>query len=577
MLLLGGVVAVAGLLGTVGFVAMKGGDGGQATTLVHVAQRGPFVHEVVERGELESSRNVEIRCEVESRNSTGTAILEVVPEGTEVEVGDLLVRLDSSALELERVQQQIIVATAEAAMIQARNLFEAAEIARTQYLNGTYQQERQTIEQEVFAAEETLRRAQRYAEYSQELAAKGYVTQLQLEGDLFEVEKSDKALEAANTKLMVLDEYTKPKMLKDLDSQIATTRAQWKAQESTYQLELNKLNEIERQIAACTIVAPQAGQVVYANEEDRRGDSEFIVQPGALVREQQVLIRLPDPQHMQVEALVNEARITLIKVDMPVKIRLDAFPDQQLQGKVVKVNKYPESGGWWSSQVKEYASFVEINSPPANLRTGLTAEVRIEVERLPDELQVPVQAVYEHGGTLYCMVQKGEDWEARQILRGSSNDKFVVVTQGLKEGETVALNPDAVLNRVNLPKLPPVPPLKGTEAEGGAEASRTADIPPDGPPVDGPSGTRPPAGPDGPPGGIGQMVSGILERLDRNSNGRIDSDEIEGPQAERLREADRNGDGAIDRGELMSAMAQMRAAMGGGAPPADSAAGGEGS
>ena len=55
------------------------------------AFEAPFVHMVLERGEVESSSNVEVRCQVRSR-STGISILEIVPEGTRVEKGDFLVR-----------------------------------------------------------------------------------------------------------------------------------------------------------------------------------------------------------------------------------------------------------------------------------------------------------------------------------------------------------------------------------------------------------------------------------------------------------------------------------------------------
>ena len=40
---------------------------------------GPFLNRVLEQGEVESSSSVEVRCEVRSRNSSGTNILEIVP------------------------------------------------------------------------------------------------------------------------------------------------------------------------------------------------------------------------------------------------------------------------------------------------------------------------------------------------------------------------------------------------------------------------------------------------------------------------------------------------------------------
>src|SRR5690606_2581063 len=160
----------------------------------------------------------EIRCEVKSKNQPGVAILRVIPEGTQVKAGDFLVEFDSSALQAERVTQQIVVNTADAAVVEARNLYETALIAKNEYLDGTYVQERQIIESEMFIAEENLNRAKEYYEYSKKLAAKGYVNELQLEADKFAVEKSAKELVVAKTKLRVLDEFTKPKMLKQFES-----------------------------------------------------------------------------------------------------------------------------------------------------------------------------------------------------------------------------------------------------------------------------------------------------------------------------------------------------------------------
>lgn len=94
-------------------------------------------------------------------------------------------------------------------------------IAKREYLEGTYLQERQTIESEVFVAEENLNRAKEYFTYSEKLASKGYVNELQLEADRFAVEKANKDLDAAKTKLHVLDEFTKAKMLSTLESRRA--------------------------------------------------------------------------------------------------------------------------------------------------------------------------------------------------------------------------------------------------------------------------------------------------------------------------------------------------------------------
>ena len=91
-----------------------------ANLTTYIVEPRPFRHTVTERGEIESSSNVEVRCEVQSRNTTGTAIIQIVPEGENVKEGDLLCRLDASAIKDEASQQQILCNTSEAAVIQAR-------------------------------------------------------------------------------------------------------------------------------------------------------------------------------------------------------------------------------------------------------------------------------------------------------------------------------------------------------------------------------------------------------------------------------------------------------------------------
>ena len=418
-------------------------------------QRLPFRYVVTEDGEIESSENTEVRCEVQARGG-GTMILELVPEGTYVHKGDLIARLDSSALRDELTRQQITCNTSRAAVIQAQSTLRAAEIAKQEYLEGTFRQEEQTKLAAVAVAEEELHRAEDYLAYSELLAAKGYVTKLQLEADRFAVEKARMDLAAAKTDLEVLRKYTKAKMLTQLEADIESARANLESQQKSHELDLAQLKLIEDQIAKCEIRAPADGQVVYANKSDRRGNSEVIIEEGAPVRERQVIVRLPDPKRMQVKAEISEARIDRIRPGMPVIIHVDALPDVELAGTVTKVNEYPVPGSWWGNSAKEYATYIQINNPPSTkLRPGMTAEVRILVEEIDEALQVPVQAILEHQGRHFCFVHSAKGLEPRRVQLGSSNEKFVVIREGLNESEQVVMNPRKFLDYVDLPEPTP--------------------------------------------------------------------------------------------------------------------------
>ena len=145
--------------------------------LLHTVERDDFELTVTERGEVEAFDVTEVRSLVKSNNTTGNAILRIVPEGTEVKKGDFLVELDSSALAASARRQKILVNAAKALEVEAHNNYDTAVIAKREYLEGTYLQERQTIESEVFVAEENLNRAKEYYAYSQKLASKGYVNE----------------------------------------------------------------------------------------------------------------------------------------------------------------------------------------------------------------------------------------------------------------------------------------------------------------------------------------------------------------------------------------------------------------
>ena len=102
--------------------------------ITHTVARDSFRHIVLEQGEVESSENVEVICNVKSRNRDGTAILWVVDEGTWVKKGDKLVELDASALDQEIKQQRIVVNSANAQKIAAFSDLEIAKVEKEEYL-----------------------------------------------------------------------------------------------------------------------------------------------------------------------------------------------------------------------------------------------------------------------------------------------------------------------------------------------------------------------------------------------------------------------------------------------------------
>ena len=451
--------------------------------MMHQVQRGEFTHEITARGNVESADNVEIKCEVPShwdgRRWAGTMILWVIPEGTYVEPvpdwepdpnnpdeepPDLLVKLDASSLKNQRTERQIECNTKKAEVILAKKDLGTARNTLKEYVEGTYKQEKQRIENWIFATREDCRRAQQSLVYGKALLGKGYVTELQVLADKFAVEKARKDREAARTGLRVLEDYTKPKFVKARQSDIAISIARVEAVEQTYQIAMEKLALIEEQIEKCTIRAPAAGRVVYANEAKQWG-KEIVIEPGTVVHEHQVLIRLPDLSKMQIKAKINEAAVAMVQEGMPARIHLDALKDVELTGSVQKVNEYPEAASWFGTAVREYETTIEIDERPTDeagkpldLRPGMTAEVKVRVETLPDVIQVPVQAVFEHGGKHYCVHPDGESFSLRRVTLGSTNDETVVILEGPEVGEQIVMGAASYRDELDPPHFRPETP-----------------------------------------------------------------------------------------------------------------------
>jgi multidrug resistance efflux pump len=435
-------------------------------------ESGLFKHTVIESGVIESSQNIDIICNVRSKGG-GVQIIWVIDEGTQVEKGDKLVELDTTTLEDSLQQQQLIMNRADSTKISAAADVRQAEIARQEYLEGTFKQNVQLIESNILIAKQNLSTSLDKVAFSERLAAKGFVTQQQLQADRFAVKRANLDMSLKENELLTLREITQQKMLVGFDADIETAKASMIAEEKNYIEENKQLDEIKQQIENCLIYAPDAGQVVYSNQQSSRGGAEFIVEAGATVRERQSIIKLPDPEQMQVKAKVNEGRIAFIKKGQLVDIVVGALEGQTLQGIVSKVNKYPEATSWFNSEVKEFATYIKILDPPEAIRTGLTAEVEVLVNTMVDQMMIPVQTLHEDNEQAFCLIKNtydptnplhgeefggkhgdlGEEFsvEVVQIEYTASNNKFLAVASGLEANDMVVMNPrgeEEILNRL---------------------------------------------------------------------------------------------------------------------------------
>ena len=541
-------------------------------------ERGDFVSQVLDQGQIQSSENVEIRCEVRARNGT-TTVLNLAPEASAVESGDFLIQLDSTAFEKELEEQRIKMANAKTAVIQAESTLASAQATLREYVEGTFLEEKMTIENEelvadgnIETAKQRLKQAEEAYEYNRKLQARGFITSQALQAAKFEVNKTqidvDNAVnqkQLAEMRLKVLEDITKEKNVVQLEADIKAALVKLESERQAAEVESEKLVEIESMITKCRIVVPEgvSGQVSYARESSRRSQ-DWELEEGATVRENQVLIRIPNPQKMEVKTLINEQSITQIQPGMACDIKVDALNSRSLKGIVTRVNQYAESSYWLSSSVRKYAVFVKIFDPPTSLKPGMNAAVTVQVREELDELLAPIQTVYAVQGRKFCLVQNGEQWETREIKIDGDNSQSVLVEGGLKEGDVLVMNPGAYKDQLDLPELEidsriGLPNDKANEIDQiKATAAKTNKAP---------GGKRPKLPASG---------SALVAAKDSDSDGKLTQDEIGSPFNNFFSRVDADGDGFVTAAEADTQLKRMQARSKNGGRPSGAGQAGPG-
>lgn len=656
----GGFLRVSTLLILLTVLIVGGGTGwavitgrlslGKSQVVRHITEkvkRGPLEVSITERGSLDSAANVTLISKVEG----STTIIRIVEEGTSAKEGEVLVELDSSKWRDQETQQRIVVEQAEAALKQAiekreiqitqnesdinaaKLKWDLAVLDLEQYEKGDFEKERDDLEGKQTLAQEELKRAEESYEFSKENAKKGYVSQSALEAARISKVQKQLARDVARTAVKVLTEYSYKRQIaekrantvefeKELErtkrkalAAMAQADADLTASTLTAEVERSKLNKLRDQIAACTMRAPQDGEVVYANNSssDRRGSSDAAsIMEGAQVRERQAIINLPDFTRMQVNAKVHESRIGFVREGLRCIVRTDANHGEEFNGVIQSVSSVPLSGNWPNRDLKEYATVVRLTDPVEKVRKlkpGLSAEVKIKVDYIPDCLYLPVQAVVTIGSKRYAFPIVNGQPEAREVQVGLTNDIHVEIKGGLKEGDDVVMNPRAVSSKeigeledaakieeenskaAEAKKPQPaseIPEdrarsnrrpksLQGGDQVAGASEPGRADRGPNGSGSrtaagsgagGGPAGAGGRGGPGGPGGpGGGFDPAAIFARNDKDGDGKLTGDEISERMRPNLAEIDTDGDQSISMEEFTASIAKRRSAGGGGGGP----------
>jgi HlyD family secretion protein len=377
---------------------------------VHLGKRSPtvptfqvrreeFLDSTQFRGEVKALKSVTISAPAEAGD---LQIVKVSPEGTAVKPGDVVVEFDKTKTEQELAQYQSSLKSAEAEIGQARAQARLAqEEDKTAVLKVGYEVESARLEAS-----------------KQEIVSK--------------IEGEEAKLKVADAEQKLREAETKQKSDQTLNEATIESKEQ-ASKKAKYDVE-----RANRALAKMTQRAPSAGTISLLQHWSgsnmtsyRPGDRAW---PGAAIAE------LPDATTLRISARVDETERGRLAAKQPVTVQLNAIPDRQFTGHIEQIGAIASldfSSGW--PITRNFILEIVLDQTDPRFKPGITGQVTVIVDRVPNAVTIPTQAMFQKSGQNVAYVWRGTQFEERAIEIGRRSGDKIMVAKGVSPGEQVAL------------------------------------------------------------------------------------------------------------------------------------------
>ena len=196
----------------------------------------------------------------------------------------------------------------------------------------------------------------------------------------------------------------------------------------------SNLDEAHETLKQLLVLSPSSGITII--ERNRSSNNKF--QIGDQTWAGQTIIQLPDLSSLKATVQINEVDIAKISKSLKVEIKPDAFSDSIFTGNVGSIANLAVNKDR-SSKIKVFPVEIMLNETDKNLLPGLTVNCRIILDKIEDVLYIPLDALQIEGDKNYVYKRKGNSYDKVEIETGKNNTDYIVVIDGLKEGDEISL------------------------------------------------------------------------------------------------------------------------------------------
>jgi HlyD family secretion protein len=431
----------------------------------------PLKVDVEAVGQLDSIDAITISSELKGE----VKIIYLIEEGTKVKKGDILVRFDSKSFEEKvsalsaKVEEGKALVNAHKQLLEWEKNQATQEIKTAEFDFTVAQLELQKLEEgdgplelsrleEVLIEKKTeLEKLTGYLKDLRKLEKKGYSYPGEISMSLNKMEKLNKEHEVAKQKYETYKNFFLPtsietakakveraKMIaqqtqKGVGFKIGKATAEYTRAKQESQKYQKELEYARQELEKTVIKSPQEGLVVM-KETFQKGEYRK-PRVGDIVFTNQPILFLPDVSRMMVEVLIREVDLSKVKIGKKVSIKVDAYPDLKLTGKVSLIGALAERRKELMGIGEKYFKInILVSEKEESLRPGMTARVKIAIrEEKKEVLTVPINAVFQEEGNYFVYVSTTFNYQKRSVQLGMQNLGSAEILKGLKAGEMVCL------------------------------------------------------------------------------------------------------------------------------------------
>lgn len=376
----------------------------RATVPTAEVKQGEFADRMTLRGEIAPIRSLALTAPPRAGD---LRIIKLAPNGSRVKKGDVVVEFDVSTVRrtLEEKRSELRQAQAEIDRARAQGSI-AEEESLTARLGANYNVERARLDIE---ASEVLSRVER-------------------EQNKLKLADAEQALDEAAV---------------SVEADQTTTEADVRALQQKQAKVEGDVSLAEHNLSALTIRAPADGIISIesnyrASSPGSGGAREF--RPGDSAWSGATIATLPDLSEVTVLARIDESDRSRLSEGLPATVRVEALPGLELPGRVTRLSTLakPELTGTWPPPRRFDVTILLENVDP-RLRPGMSATARLVIDRAPDALIIPADALFQRDGQPTVYVQTSDGFVPRHVRVARRGQESVAIASGLSAGERVAL------------------------------------------------------------------------------------------------------------------------------------------